>query len=54
MGGFPATPLQDTACPGVDPVAQLVQLLPVRRADLDGEGADDGADLDALLSDWAG
>lgn len=37
---------------GTDPAAQLVRLLPVRRADIDGDGAVDGADLGALLSGW--
>lgn len=37
---------------GADPAAQLVRLLPVRRADIDGDGAVDGADLGALLSGW--
>ena len=37
---------------GADPAAQLVRLLPVRRADLDGDGVVNGADLGALLSGW--
>ena len=37
---------------GADPAPHLVRLLPVRPADLDGDGAVDGADLGALLSGW--
>jgi hypothetical protein len=39
---------------GADPAPHLVRLLPVRPADLDGDGAVDGGDLGALLSDWDG
>jgi hypothetical protein len=39
---------------GTDPAAQPVRLLAVQRADRDGSGMVDGADLGALLPGWGG